>query len=118
MVSLIVTNREKRRVLLAALSSHISITFSSCSKIGISISQKAATAVMGVLSVVVLLYLLSNIFWWTLFSSGFMVAVHAVLRDASMHKDADDKVVMSGDLNLDVVHQEQASFLNNAGDAV
>ena len=74
---------------------------------------------MAAVSVMVLLYLLSNIFWWTLFSSGFMVGMHAVFRDASMHKDEDDKVVMSGDLTLDAVDQEQASFLNSHdGDAV
>jgi CBS domain containing-hemolysin-like protein len=85
--------------------------------LGISIPQKIALAAMAVVSAVVLLYLLSNIFWWTLFSSGFMVGMHALLRDASMHKDEDDKVVMSGDLTLDAVDQEQASFLNS-GDAV
>jgi hypothetical protein len=74
----------------------------------ISIPQKTATIGMGGISVFVLLYLLSNIFWWTLFSSGFIVAAHALFRDASMHKDLDDAVAMEGDLNLG----EDAAFLN------
>ena len=71
---------------------------------------------MGILSVLVLFYLLSGIFWWTLGSSGFLMGVHALLRDASMHKDEDDKVQMSGDLSFD----ENAAFLNedHTGDAV
>jgi hypothetical protein len=77
---------------------------------GVSIPQKTATVGMAGISVFVLLYLLSGIFWWTLFSSGFLVAVHAVLRDASTHKDMDDAVDMHGDLNLG----EDASFLNGA----
>lgn len=76
---------------------------------GISIPQKTATVGMAAISCFALLYLLSSIFWWTLFSSGFLVAVHAFLRDASMHKDMDDAVTMDGDLNLG----EDASFLNN-----
>ncbi|GKY93408.1 hypothetical protein MPSEU_000308400 [Mayamaea pseudoterrestris] len=74
----------------------------------ISIPQKTATIGMGGVSIFVLLYILSNIFWWTLFSSGFIVAAHAFLRDASMHKDLDDAVAMEGDLNLG----EDAAFLN------
>jgi hypothetical protein len=77
---------------------------------GLNIPQKTATIGMAILSVFVLLYLLSGIFWWTLLSSGFLVAVHAFLRDASMHKDLDDAVDMHGDLNLG----EDASFLNSA----
>jgi len=70
---------------------------------------------MGVLSVFVLLYLLSGIFWWTLFTSGFFVAVHAFLRDASMHKDMEDAVAMEGDLQMG----EDAAFLNvAAGDEI
>ena len=37
-----------------------------------------------------------------------MVAVHAFLRDASMHKDEEDVVQMEGDLDL----AEDAAFLN------
>jgi hypothetical protein len=67
---------------------------------------------MALLSVVVLLYLLSNVFWYTLFSSGFLSGIHVLLRDASMHKDEGDRVQMSGDLDL---HEtEDASFLNPA----
>jgi hypothetical protein len=63
-----------------------------------NVPQKTATIGMAVLSVFVLLWLLSGIFWWALVSSGFLVAVHALLRDASMHKvldDADDVDDMS-----------------------
>jgi hypothetical protein len=77
---------------------------------GLSISQKQATIVMAIISVIVLLYLLSNVFWYTLFSSGFLSGFHVLLRDASMHKDEDDKVQMSGDLDL----AEDSAFLNPA----
>ena len=68
---------------------------------------------MAVLSVVVLMYLLSHIFWWTLFSSGFLISLHVLLRDASMHKDEEDKIDMTGDLDLDAT-TEDAAFLNPA----
>jgi hypothetical protein len=55
-----------------------------------NIPQKTATIGMAIFSGSVLIYLLSGIFWWTLLSSGFLVAVHALLRDASMHKVLDD----------------------------
>merc|ERR1712106_345550 len=64
---------------------------------GITISQKYATYGMTGLSAIVLYYVLSHVFWWTLSVSGIFVAFHALLRDASMHKDEEDKVVMSGD---------------------
>lgn len=73
---------------------------------GAEISQKQASIVMGALSVVVLFYVLSHVFWWTLATSGFFVGVHAVLRDASMHKDEEDKVQMSGE-----VIEEDEAFL-------
>jgi hypothetical protein len=76
--------------------------------VGISISQTHASIGMGIVSLFVLLYLLSGIFWWTLFSSGFLVAVHASLRDASMHQDGDDKVDMVGEVG------EDAAFLGGA----
>jgi hypothetical protein len=60
------------------------------------------------ISLVVLLYLLSHIFWWTLGSGGVLCGIHAFLRDASMHQDQSDKVEMQGDLSLD----ENAAFLN------
>jgi hypothetical protein len=69
--------------------------------VGITISQTHATIGMGVVSLFVLMYLLSGIFWWTLSSSGFLVAVHAGLRDASMHQDGDDKVDMVGEVGED-----------------
>jgi len=84
--------------------------------VGIQIPQKTASIVMAVISIFVLLWLLSGIFWWTLASSGFLIAVHAFFRDASMHKDMEDAVPMEGDLHLGV--GEDASFLNNNGNAV
>lgn len=77
----------------------------------IQISQKIATLGMSGVSVLVLFWLLSNIFWWTIGSGGFLCTVHGVLRDASMHQDEDDRVDMSGDLTLDE-NNENASFLN------
>ena len=76
---------------------------------GITITQKQASIGMGGLSVLVLIWLLSHIFWWTLSTSGFLTGVHMLLRDASMHKDEEDRVEMQGDLSLD----EEATFLNN-----
>jgi hypothetical protein len=64
---------------------------------------------MAAVSAFALMYLLANVFWWTLFSSGFFSAIHFLLRDASMHKDLDDAVAMHGDLTLG----EDAAFLNN-----
>uniref|UniRef100_A0A7S2UBQ4 PRA1 family protein n=1 Tax=Attheya septentrionalis TaxID=420275 RepID=A0A7S2UBQ4_9STRA len=75
---------------------------------GITITQKQATIGMLAISVLVLFWLLSHIFWWTLSTSGFLIGIHALLRDASMHKDQEDIVEMSGDLALD----EDAAFLN------
>eukprot|EP00571_Detonula_confervacea_P011260 CAMPEP_0172299710 /NCGR_PEP_ID=MMETSP1058-20130122/1951_1 /TAXON_ID=83371 /ORGANISM="Detonula confervacea, Strain CCMP 353" /LENGTH=237 /DNA_ID=CAMNT_0013009251 /DNA_START=67 /DNA_END=780 /DNA_ORIENTATION=+ len=76
---------------------------------GITITQKQASIGMGGISVLVLIWLLSHIFWMALATSGFLCGVHCLLRDASMHKDEEDKVVMQGDLSLD----EEATFLNN-----
>ncbi|KAL7579526.1 hypothetical protein ACA910_007901 [Epithemia clementina (nom. ined.)] len=81
-------------------------------KIGtIIVPQQTATIVMGVISIFVLFCLLSSIFWWALFTSGFFVAVHGFLRDASMHKDMEDMVAMEGDMNMG---GEDAAFLNVA----
>jgi hypothetical protein len=77
---------------------------------GITVTQKQASIAMSGFSVIVLIWLLAHIFWWTLSTSGFLTGVHCLLRDASMHKDDEDKVVMQGDLSLD----EEASFLNSA----
>lgn len=68
---------------------------------------------MGLFSIVALLWLLSHIFWMALGTSGFVCGVHCLLRDASMHKDESDRVVMQGDLTLD--SNEESSFLNNGG---
>lgn len=79
---------------------------------GITISQKAATYGMMALSAIVLYYVLSHVFWWTLSVSGIFVALHALLRDASMHKDEEDKVVMSGDFTGDTTKGTEGEFLN------
>jgi hypothetical protein len=69
---------------------------------------------MTIVSVFVLFYLLQQVFWWTLFSSGFLIIGHALFRDASLHKDAEDKVDMQGDLTLTAGdHGEDAAFLNS-----
>jgi hypothetical protein len=77
----------------------------------IAIPQKTAIIGMAILSGLALFYLLSNIFWWTLFSSGFLILLHALFRDASMHKDMDDVVKMEGDL-----HFAQSSSTHHAGE--
>lgn len=77
---------------------------------GITITQKQASIAMSGVSVLVLIWLLSHIFWMALATSGFLCGVHLLLRDASMHKDEEDKQVMQGDLSLD---GEEATFLNN-----
>lgn len=77
---------------------------------GITIPHQTATIVMAVISGFVLLYLSTSVIWWTLFTSGFFVALHAFFRDASMHKDMEDAVAMEGDLQLG----EDAAFLNVA----
>ena len=74
------------------------------------LTQKQASIAMSVVSVFVLLNVLSHVFWWTLGSSGCIIGVHAFLRDASMHKDEEDKIEMTGDVNIDA--GEDASFLN------
>lgn len=78
---------------------------------GVTITQKQASIGMSGLSVIVLIWLLSHIFWMALATSGFLCGVHCLFRDASMHKDEEDKVVMQGDLSLD----EEATFLNTDG---
>jgi len=76
---------------------------------GVEVSQKQASIVMSIISVVVLFYILSHVFWWTLATSGFFTGTHAFLRDASMHKDEEDKVEMSGE-----VLDEDEAFLGEA----
>ena len=65
---------------------------------------------MAVISGLVLFNVLSHVFWWTLFSGGFISGIHAFLRDASMHKDEEDRIEMTGDVAFDA--GEDASFLN------
>lgn len=78
-------------------------------KIGaISISQTQATIGMGVISAFTLIWILRNVFWWALGSSGFLTALHAGLRDASMHQDGEDQVTMVGEVEP---NGEQAAFL-------
>lgn len=79
------------------------------STIGVSIPQKTAVIGMGGISIFALMYLLSGVFWWALFSSGILVSVHAFLRDASMHKDMEDQMAMEGDLHIG----EESSFLGS-----
>jgi hypothetical protein len=74
---------------------------------GIAISQTNATIGMSIISFFVLLWLLSGIFWWALFSSGVLVATHALFRDASMHQDGEDKMDMVGEVG------EDAAFLGS-----
>jgi len=80
----------------------------SCTVKGFTLSQRQASLAMSVVSLFVFIYLLSNIFWWTLASSGFLVGVHSFLRDASIHKDEEDKIEMIGDM----VDGEDTAFLN------
>ncbi|KAL9184863.1 hypothetical protein ACHAXT_002640 [Thalassiosira profunda] len=76
---------------------------------GITVTQKQATIGMSGVSVLLLMWLLSHIFWMTLATSGFLCGVHCLLRDASMHKDEEDRVAMSGDLSLD----DEGTFLTS-----
>ena len=71
----------------------------------IHISNRQTVFFMSAVTIVCLLYVLSSVFWWTCFSSAFCIFGHGVGRDASMHKDQEDHVEMSGDL-------EEAPFLN------
>lgn len=70
----------------------------SCQVKSITITQKHASLAMTIVSGFVLFWLLSSVFWWTAGSSTLLMVVHSVLRDASMHKDAEDKIVMTGDI--------------------
>jgi len=79
---------------------------------GITVSQKQATIAMSVISVVVLMWILSNIFWWTMSTSLVLAGSHSLFRDSSMLRDEEDKVEMIGDLG------EDASFLNQENEAV
>jgi len=81
---------------------------------GITISQKNATIAMTLISLLVLIRLLSYVFWLSLASSGFLCGLHAFFRDASMHKDESDKVVMTGDM----VAGEESAFLTTSMNSV
>jgi PRA1 family protein len=87
----------------------------------IAIQQKHASILLTIVSVFVMFHVLHKVFWWTLLSSTILVLSHALSRDASLHKDAEDKVDMQGDLPMAVVagtaveedHGEDAPFLNS-----
>lgn len=81
----------------------------SCTVSFVTISQQQASVAMTIVSGFVLVNILSHIFWWTLGSSGCIVGIHAFLRDASMHKDEEDRIQMTGDVELG---GESAAFLN------
>lgn len=72
----------------------------------IIIPQKTAVLLMGGITAFALIYILKGIFWWTLLWSTLLIATHAVLRDASMHKDMDDAVAMEGDFTISGTHEE------------
>jgi len=74
----------------------------------INVTQTQATIGLAVVTVFSLIWLLSGVFWYALFSSGFLVLLHAGLRDASMHQDGDDQVDMVGE-----VSGESAAFLGD-----
>mmetsp|Transcript_14975 Transcript_14975/g.22109 ORF Transcript_14975/g.22109 Transcript_14975/m.22109 type:complete len:231 (-) Transcript_14975:109-801(-) len=73
---------------------------------GITIPQQPILAALAIATFFAMSYILSSIFWWTLFSSAFCAGGHAILRDATMHRDEEDKVDMTGDLG------EDSAFLN------
>jgi hypothetical protein len=75
---------------------------------GINITQTQATMGLVLVSGIALIWLLSGVFWYALFSSGFLVLLHAGLRDASMHQDGGDQMDMVGE-----VSGESAAFLGD-----
>jgi len=77
----------------------------------ITITQKQAIVAMSGISLLYLFYFLQGVFWWSFGTSGFLIAAHAFFRDASMHRDEEDKVDMTGDFQ---VAEEDAPFLNPA----
>jgi len=78
-----------------------------------AVSQSQATIVMGVISAFVMIWILSGVFWWALFSSGFLTITHATFRDASMHQDGDDQVTMVGEVEP-AGGGEQVAFLGDS----
>lgn len=92
----------------------IRATQSGSLKIGaFAVSQSQATIVMGVISAFVMIWILSGVFWWALFSSGFLTITHATFRDASMHQDGDDQVTMVGEVEP-AGGGEQVAFLGDS----
>jgi PRA1 family protein len=86
----------------------------------VTIRQKHATILLTIVSVFVMFHVLHKVFWWTLLSSTILILSHALSRDASLHKDAEDKVEMQGDVPMAAVvvidgeeHGEEAPFLNS-----
>jgi len=93
----------------------IKATQSGSLKIGsFAVSQTQATIVMGIVSAFVMIWILSGVFWWTLFSSGFLTITHASFRDASMHQDGEDQVTMVGEVEPTSPTGEQAAFLGES----
>ena len=97
----------------------------------VGIQQKHATVLLTIISIFVMLHVLHMVFWWTLLSSTLLILSHALSRDASLHKDAEDKVDMQGDIPMTMImtpeaktrpasdehddHGEDAPFLNADG---
>lgn len=72
-------------------------------------------AAMGIISIIIVFWLLSSVFWWSIVTSGVFVTAHGLFRDASMHKDMDDAMAMEGDFTIN----EESSFLgDNTGNNV
>lgn len=90
----------------------------SCKLGGIGITQKQASVAMTIGSGLMLFYILNNVFWWALGSSGVLVAIHMFLRDASMHKDEEDKIQMTGDIGSAAGPEDAAFLTTTPGDSV
>eukprot|EP00934_Nitzschia_sp_Nitz4_P008137 Nitzschia sp. Nitz4//scaffold30_size153850//9938//10887//NITZ4_002757-RA/size153850-augustus-gene-0.65-mRNA-1//-1//CDS//3329547199//8127//frame0 len=78
----------------------------------VSISQQNVLIGLSLFTAVMLFLMLTSIFWYSLFSSGFLILAHAVMRDASMHQDGEDQVDMVGE----IASGEQDSFLGVSKD--
>ena len=74
---------------------------------GVQISNKVATFSMTVVTVLCLVYFLSSVFLWTFSTTALCVFSHSALRDSNSHRDDNDAVEMTGDL-------EEARFLDSA----
>lgn len=94
----------------------IKSTQSGSMKVGsVTVSQKQATVVMGVISCFVMIWILSGVFWWAAFLAGLVTLAHGSFRDASMHQDGEDQVTMMGEVapTSAAADAEQASFLGD-----